>query len=69
MTIFCCDDTGGGIPPEILDSIYDRNVTTKGTGHGNGFALMKEIVDRYHGSFHIDTEPGEGTSIEIILQI
>lgn len=69
VTIFCCDDTGGGIPQEILASIYDRGTTTKGAGHGNGFALMKEIVDRYHGSFHIDTEPGEGTSIEIVLQI
>lgn len=69
ITIICCDDTGGGILPEILDSIYERDVTTKGPGHGSGFALMKEIVDRYNGSFHIDTEPGEGTSVEIVLQI
>lgn len=69
VTIFCCDDTGGGIPPEILERIYDRDTTTKGPGHGSGFFLMKEIVDRYHGSFHIDTEPGEGTSVEIVLQV
>ena len=68
-TIITCDDTGGGIPEEILFSIYDRHTTTKGEGHGTGFALMKEIVDRYEGTFHIDTEPGVGTSIEIILPV
>lgn len=66
-TTIVCDDTGGGIPEEILFSIYDSHTTTKGEGHGNGFRLMKDIVDRYGGTFHIDTEPGEGTSIEINL--
>lgn len=68
-TTIICDDTGGGIPEEILSSIYDRNTTTKGEGHGNGFSLMKDIVDRYEGTLHIDTEPGEGTSIEIDLPV
>lgn len=68
-TTIVCDDTGGGIPAEILENIYDRTVTTKGEGHGNGFSLMKEITDRYNGSIHIETEEGEGTSIEINLPI
>ena len=68
-TIITCDDTGGGIPEEILFSIYDRHTTTKGEGHGTGFVLMKEIVDSYRGTIHIDTEMGMGTSIEIILPI
>lgn len=69
MTMISCDDTGGGIPEEILPSIYDKKTTTKGEGHGNGFALMKEIVDHYNGTFHIETEPGEGASIEITLPV
>ncbi len=68
-TTIICDDTGGGIPDEILEHIFDRTATTKGEGHGNGFYLMKEITDRYRGSIHIETEPGEGTSIEITLPI
>ena len=68
-TVISCDDTGGGIPEEILISIYDRHTTTKGEGHGMGFAIMKELVDQYEGTFHIDTELGEGSSIEIILPI
>lgn len=68
-TTIVCDDTGGGIPEEILFSIYDPHTTTKGEGHGNGYNIMKEIVDHYEGAFHIDTEPGEGSSIEIILPV
>lgn len=68
-TIITCDDTGGGIPENILASIYDRHTTTKGEGHGTGFALMKEIVDRYQGTIQIDTEKDIGTSIEITLPV
>ena len=68
-TIITCDDTGGGIPEEILFSIYDHHTTTKGEGHGSGFALMKEITDSYQGMIHIDTEAGMGSSIEIILPV
>ncbi len=68
-TIITCDDTGGGIPEDILFAIYDRHTTTKGEGHGTGYALMKEIIDCYEGTIHIDTEKGMGTSIEIVLPI
>lgn len=68
-TMITCDDTGGGIPEEILFRIYDRHTTTKGEGHGTGYALMKEITDCYEGTIHIDTEKGMGTSVEIILPI
>ncbi|MDO4489993.1 MAG: sensor histidine kinase [Lachnospiraceae bacterium] len=68
-TTIICDDTGGGIPEDILEHIYDRTTTTKGEGHGHGFPLMKEITDRYHGTIHIETELGEGTSVEINLPI
>ena len=68
-TIITCDDTGGGIPEEVLFSIYDRHTTTKGEGHGSGYAIMKEITDSYQGMIHIDTEEGMGSSIEIILPV
>lgn len=68
-TIITCDDTGGGIPEDILINLYDRNTTTKGEGHGIGFSLIRDIVDTYEGVVHIDTEVGAGTSIEITLPI
>lgn len=68
-TTIVCDDTGGGIPEEILIRLYDSHTTTKGEGHGSGYHLIREIVDLYEGTIHIDTEPGEGTSVEIILPV
>jgi sensor histidine kinase regulating citrate/malate metabolism len=68
-TMITCDDTGGGIEEDILIHIYDRHTTTKGEGHGSGFALIKEIIDCYEGTIHIDTEKDMGTSIEIVLPI
>ncbi len=68
-TIITCDDTGGGIPEDILIRLYDRSTTTKGKGHGIGFSLIREITDAYEGVIHIDTEPEMGTSIEISLPV
>ncbi len=67
-TVIVCDDTGG-IPEEVLFSIYDKHTTTKGEGHGSGLYLIRQIVDAYEGTIHIDTELGEGTSIEVILPV
>lgn len=68
-TIILCDDTGGGIPEDILVKIYDRHTSTKGAGHGNGLHTIREVVDFYEGTIHIDTEKGEGTSIRIDLPV
>ena len=68
-TMIVCDDTGGGIPEEILVKLYDRGTTTKGEGHGIGFSLIREIVDTYEGVIHIDTEQDMGTSVEIVLPV
>lgn len=68
-TMILCDDTGGGIPDDILVRIYDRHTSTKGEGHGNGLHTIREIIDFYEGEIHIDTEAGEGTSIQIDLPV
>ena len=68
-TMILCDDTGGGIPEEILIKIYDNQTSTKGKGHGNGLHTIREIVDLYEGTIHIDTEQGEGTSFQIDLPL
>lgn len=68
-TMITCEDTGGGIPEEILFSLYNRDTTTKGPGHGTGCFLIREIIDCYAGTIHIDTEPEMGTAVEIVLPV
>lgn len=64
-TLIVCEDNGGGIDDEILENIYEQNVTTKGEGHGSGLFIIKQTVDQYGGEINIDTKLGEGTCFEI----
>jgi hypothetical protein len=56
-------DTGGGIPPEHLDRIYDPFFTTKPTGQGTGLGLSITygIVQEHDAVIHCDSAPGQGT--------
>ena len=62
-------DNGTGIPPDIIDNIFNPFFTTKdpNQGTGLGLALCADIVRQHGGSIRVDTEPGEYT--EMIIQI
>lgn len=62
-------DTGTGIPDDILDRIYDPYFTTKekGKGTGLGLAVVHGIVKRYEGDISVDTAPGRGTTFDVYL--
>ena len=42
-------DTGPGIDPEIIDSIFDPLVTNKSSGLGVGLAVCRSIIDAHGG--------------------
>lgn len=65
--IISVDDTGGGIPDDVRNRIFEQNFSTKGDNRGTGLYLVKQIVDSYEGTLSIDSEPGVGTSITITL--
>lgn len=60
-------DTGGGIPPEILDNIFNPFFTTKIQGTGLGLSLSKKIVESHSGTIGIDNRIGEGATFIINL--
>lgn len=53
-------DTGTGIPAEILPRIFDPFFTTKpvGKGTGLGLSLIHEIVQKHSGTIHVESRPG-----------
>lgn len=59
--IITCEDTGGGIQPELMDKIFEKNVSSKGTNRGTGLYLIRQITDNFHGEIAIDTEKDEGS--------
>ncbi|MFH0758176.1 MAG: ATP-binding protein [Bacteroidota bacterium] len=68
-------DTGKGIPPELLDRIFDRfyqvsdSVTREEEGTGIGLALARELVDLYRGELRVESEVGRGSTFRVRLPV
>jgi len=62
-------DTGAGIPLELHSQVFDPFFTTKpvGSGTGLGLAMVKGFVAQSGGRVALHSEPGRGTTIEIML--
>lgn len=63
------EDTGCGIPEEILPRIFEPFFTTKETGKGTGLglAIVAQVVEDHHGKIRVESRQGEGTSIVVTL--
>jgi len=65
------EDNGVGIPPEIIDRIFQPFFTTKGEadgstrGHGLGLALCREIMDALSGEISVESTVGVGTQFTL----
>ena len=62
-------DDGSGVPRSVLERIFDPFFSTKATGRGLGLSATLGIVKRHGGALCIDSEPGIGTRIDVILPI
>lgn len=58
-------DTGCGMPPERLETVFGDFVTTKRKGLGLGLALTKRILDQHGARVEVHSEVGKGTTFSI----
>jgi two-component system nitrogen regulation sensor histidine kinase GlnL len=58
-------DTGIGIPPENLESIFTPFFTTDPQGTGLGLAITQRIILAHKGKITVDSFPGGGTVFKI----
>ncbi len=63
------EDTGSGIPPEVLPHIFEPFYTTKplGQGTGMGLAAVQGAVQQLGGYIEVRTEAGKGTCFTILF--
>jgi two-component system cell cycle sensor histidine kinase/response regulator CckA len=62
-------DTGQGIPPDILPRVFDPFFTTKREqgGSGLGLSTVHGIIRQSEGFLAVESTPGTGTSMRIYL--
>ena len=60
-------DTGGGIPAEALQRIFDPFYSTKEKGTGLGLAFTQQVVQEHGGSVRCESAPGVGTVFTVRL--
>ena len=60
-------DTGSGMSPETQSRVFDPFYTTKSAGHGLGLAVVSGIVRSLGGSIRIKSEPGKGSTFQVLL--
>ena len=68
-------DSGDGIDPDVMNTIFERFFTTKKkgspaaehSGAGLGLAFCKMVVDGHGGHISVQSEPGHGSTFKIAL--
>ncbi|HNY65836.1 MAG TPA: response regulator [Deltaproteobacteria bacterium] len=64
-------DNGKGIPPEIMDRIFEPYFTTKGVGKGVGMGLsvVHGILKSHGGVVTVESSPGKGAQFTVYLPV
>ena len=71
--VFKVSDRGRGIPPEMIDRVFDRFETfpngSRHRGPGLGLSIVRAMVELHNGRVLIDTAPREGTTVTCIFPV
>jgi PAS domain S-box-containing protein len=62
-------DTGGGIPQEQLNRIFEPFYTTKKKGTGLGLMIVQRIVRAHNGRIEVESNVGKGTTFRVWLPL
>jgi signal transduction histidine kinase/DNA-binding response OmpR family regulator len=66
-------DTGPGIAPEKLATIFDKftqadgSITRKYGGTGLGLTITRRLVEMHGGEIRVESVPGEGSTFSVVL--
>ena len=58
---FCVRDNGPGVPPELIEHLFDPFVSSKTSGTGLGLALVAKIIGDHGGIVECESHPRRTT--------
>ncbi len=61
-------DSGEGIAEKDLKHIFDPFFTTREEGTGLGLSIVHGIITKHGGKLEIKSQPGQGTTVSVILK-
>jgi len=70
--VFSFSDDGAGIPPELMDKVFEPFYTSKRGKGGTGLGLhivYNTVTQTLDGTIHFDSAPGKGTSYTITMPL
>jgi len=67
--VFQVSDTGGGIPHDVVQNIFNPFFTTKAKGTGLGLPIVHSIVEKHGGTIHLDNREGVGVTFSVFLPL
>ncbi len=60
-------DNGPGMDADTLTQVFEPLFTTKAKGTGLGLSICKQIIENHGGTMVLHSQPGVGTTVEIVL--
>jgi signal transduction histidine kinase/putative methionine-R-sulfoxide reductase with GAF domain len=63
------EDTGGGIPQDIFENIFNPFFTTKSSGTGLGLSISRKIIEIHGGTIQVENNIGRGVTVFLHLPL
>ena len=60
-------DSGAGIPENVVPKIFDEGFTTKIDGNGQGLAICKKLMEQQYGDLKLVKTGNDGTEFELLI--
>jgi two-component system, NtrC family, sensor histidine kinase PilS len=69
MAILKVQDFGSGVPPEMMDRIFEPFTTTKDRGTGLGLSMALSVIQAHNGTIEVESLPGAGATFTVRIPL